>query len=101
MRATKIHDIKEGSRQMRKGIYLEIENAPSNADFLVSDEMQKDVGFSLFSREVTQEHNISVYRMIGYWCSKNTVDSSNLIRHDFRIATEEEKSRIEKAACYL
>lgn len=91
----------QGNRLMHmpSGIYIEINNAPSNAKLLVSDELGTDMGFALQRREVTMESNISTYRLIGYWCKTKYIKPEDVIKYDFRIATEEEIERIEHNAC--
>ena len=91
----------EGNRLMHmpSGIYIEIHNAPSNAKLLVSDELGTDMGFKLHRKEVTTESNISTYRLIGYWCETKNIKPEDVIKYDFRIATEEESKIINHNAC--
>ena len=91
----------QGNRRMHmpSGIYIEINNAPSNAKLLVSDELGTDMGFKLHRKEVTTESNISIYRLIGYWCETKNVKPEDVIKYDFRIATEEESKIINHKDC--
>lgn len=91
----------EGNRLMHmpSGIYIEIHNAPSNAKLLVSDELGTDMGFNLHRKEVTTESNISTYRLIGYYAHTKYVKPEDVIKYDFRIATEEESKIINHNAC--
>lgn len=84
---------------MPAGIYIEIHNAPSDAKFLVSDEFGTKMGFELHHREVTLESNVSIYRLIGYHAETKYVAPENVIKYDFRNATEEEIKTINHYAC--
>lgn len=84
---------------MPAGIYIEIDNAPSNAKLLVSDELGTDMGFELHRKEVTTESNVSMYRLIGYYAHTKYVKPEDVIKYDFRIATEEESKIINHNAC--
>lgn len=84
---------------MPAGIYIEIHNAPSDAKFLVSDELGTKMGFELHRREVTLESNISIYRLIGFYAETKYVAPENVIKYDFRNATEEERKTINHYAC--
>lgn len=101
MRADKAFCQMQSNRRMHmpSGIYIEISNAPSNAKLLVSDELGTDMGFALQRREVTMESNISTYRLIGYWCKTKYIKPEDVIKYDFRIATEEEATKINHNAC--
>ena len=91
----------QGNRLMHmpSGIYIEINNAPSNAKFLVSDELGTHIGFKLHRKEVTMEANVSIYRLIGYYGDRKYINPEDVFKCDFRIATEEEIERIEHNAC--
>lgn len=84
---------------MPAGIYIEIDNAPSSAKLLVSDELGTDMGFELHRKEVTTESNVSMYRLIGYYAHTKYVKPEDVIKYDFRIATEEESKIINHNAC--
>lgn len=101
MRADKAFCQMQSNRGMHmpSGIYIEISNAPSNAKLLVSDELGTDMGFALQCREVTMESNISTYRLIGYSCKTKYIKPEDVIKYDFRIATEEETATINHNAC--
>ena len=86
---------------MPAGIYIEIHNAPSDAKFLVSDELGSKMGFELHRKEVTTESNVSIYRLIGYYAHTKYVKPEDVIKYDFRIATEEESKTINHYACLL
>lgn len=75
---------------MPAGIYIEIHNAPSDAKFLVSDELGTKMGFELHRRKVTLESNVSIYRLIGYYAETKYVTPEDIIKYDFRNATKEE-----------
>jgi hypothetical protein len=91
----------QGNRRehMPSGIYIEISNAPSNAKLLVSDELGTDMGFNLHRKEVTMESNVSTYRLIGYYAHTKYVKPEDVIKYNFRIATEEESKIINHNAC--
>lgn len=101
MKADKAFCQMQGNRRehMPAGIYIEIDNAPSNAKLLVSDELGTDMGFELHRREVAMESNISTYRLIGYWCKTKYVKPEDVIKYDYRNATEEEIKTINHYAC--
>lgn len=101
MRADRAFCQMQGNRWMHipSGIYIEIDNAPSNAKLLVSDELGTDMGFELHRKEVTTESNVSMYRLIGYYAHTKYVKSEDVIKYDFRIATEEESKIINHNAC--
>lgn len=101
MKADKAFCQMQGNRRMHmpSGIYIEIDNAPSNAKLLVSDELGTDMGFELHHREVTTESNVSIYRLIGYYAHTKYVKPEDVIKYDFRIATEEESKIINHNAC--
>ena len=84
---------------MPAGIYIEIHNAPSDAKFLVSDELGTKMGFTLHHKEVTLESNVSIYRLIGYYAETKYVAPEDVIKYDFRNATEEEIKAINHYAC--
>lgn len=91
----------QGNRWMHipSGIYIEIDNAPSDAEFLVSDELGTKMGFKLHRKEVTTESNVSMYRLIGYYAHTKYVKPEDVIKYDFRNATEEEIKTINHYAC--
>lgn len=91
----------QGNRWMHMpaGIYIEIDNAPSNAKLLVSDELGTDMGFELHRKEVTLESNVSIYRLIGYYAETKYVAPENVIKYDFRNATKEEIETTNHYAC--
>lgn len=101
MRADRAFCQMQGNRWMHipSGIYIEIDNAPSDAKFLVSDELGTKMGFKLHRREVTLESNISIYRLIGYYAETKYVAPENVVKYNFRNATEEEIKTINHYAC--
>ena len=84
---------------MPAGIYIEIHDAPSDAKFLVPDELGTKMGFELHHREVTLESNVSIYRLIGYYAETKYVAPEDVIKYDFCNATEEEIKTINHYAC--
>lgn len=101
MKADKAFCQMQGNRRehMPSGIYIEIHNAPSDAKFLVSDELGTHMGFELHRKEVATESNISIYRLIGCYSDKKYVKPEDVIKYDFRNATEEEIKTIDHYAC--
>lgn len=84
---------------MPAGIYIEIHNAPSDSKFLVSDKLGTKMGFKLHRREVTLDSNVSIYRLIGYYAETKYVAPEDVIKYNFRNATEEEIKTINHYAC--
>lgn len=57
------------------------------------------MGLELHRKEVTTESNVSMYRLIGYYAHTKYVKPEDVIKYDFRIATEEESKIINHNAC--
>ena len=101
MKADRVYCKLQGNRRlhMPSGIYLEIVNAPSDLNFLVSDEMGLNLGFEFHSKLDSSDGVISTYRLIGYYGDRKYTRPEVVAKYDFRKATDEEIANIEHRAC--